>query len=208
MRALKPILAILVLASSCGPDNQEVTDEQVETGNRVEVLDSIANTRKDALRTDENELTESLPLPAGALTLLDKQYPGWQPPVLPQDKDSDSKNSLPGSTFVQGNFNNDTLTDYALQLQQGEDVVIVALLQDSATWEAHELKRDILFNERGKLISLYNVELVEKGTLLQDKAAQQSIKAPTDGIALRIANSPTAYIYNNKNFRAYTANGL
>jgi hypothetical protein len=46
------LLAILILAVSCGPKNEEVTDEQIEIGSRTEVLDSIANTREDGVDVD------------------------------------------------------------------------------------------------------------------------------------------------------------
>ncbi|NDK55249.1 hypothetical protein [Pontibacter fetidus] len=54
---------LLLTMYSCGPKNQEVTDEQVETGSRTEVLDSVANTREDAVRIDENDTVDTLTAP-------------------------------------------------------------------------------------------------------------------------------------------------
>ena len=62
MRRIAPVLPIvLLLAGSCGPKNEEVTDELVETGPPREVLDSIANTRKDAVKTNENDSALTTP---------------------------------------------------------------------------------------------------------------------------------------------------
>ena len=56
MKALYLII-VLILAVGCGPKNDEVTDEHVETGTRTEVLDTIANTREDGVDVDVIEDT-------------------------------------------------------------------------------------------------------------------------------------------------------
>ncbi|HEY4652544.1 MAG TPA: hypothetical protein VIG72_14075 [Pontibacter sp.] len=61
MKTIHTATIVLLITCSCGPKNKEVTRQQVETGTRTEALDSIANTRKDAVRTDKD--TPAPPLP-------------------------------------------------------------------------------------------------------------------------------------------------
>ncbi|MEJ8755974.1 hypothetical protein WG947_03120 [Pontibacter sp. H259] len=58
MRTTVALALLLLMACSCGPKNQEVTDEQIETGGREEALDSIANTRQDGVNTVEDDTTD------------------------------------------------------------------------------------------------------------------------------------------------------
>ena len=58
MKATSIIFILLLLNCSCGPDNKEVTTKQVETGNREEALDSIANTEEDGVNTVEDDTTD------------------------------------------------------------------------------------------------------------------------------------------------------
>jgi hypothetical protein len=64
MKTITKVLPlVLLLACSCGPKNEEVTQEQVETQQPHEALDSIANTRKDGVKTDGTDSAEAFPLP-------------------------------------------------------------------------------------------------------------------------------------------------
>jgi len=49
-------LLLLLAVAGCSPKNEEVTDEQIETRLDGQALDTIANTKKDALKTDENNI--------------------------------------------------------------------------------------------------------------------------------------------------------
>lgn len=55
------ILCLLLAFSSCGPKNEEVTNDQIDTGSREEALDSVTDTQKDVVQTDEYDTTTSLP---------------------------------------------------------------------------------------------------------------------------------------------------
>lgn len=202
MKSLTHLFALLLLTIySCGPKNEEVTDEQVETGSRTEVLDSIANVPEDGVTTDSNvPLTLSQPV----MALLDAKYPGWKQPALAPDAKKNAENHPTGPTMVTGNFNSDTIQDYALQLQKGKEVVMVAILQDTAqNWNTYELQRDILFNQQGKLLSLYNMYLLEKGDEVQDSETTKKLKIPNNAVAVSIGNSTQVYVYEDGKFRPY-----
>ncbi|NEM97111.1 hypothetical protein [Pontibacter burrus] len=47
-----PVMFVLVMVG-CGPKNEEVTTEQIETAPQSEVLDSVTDARKDGVLTDE-----------------------------------------------------------------------------------------------------------------------------------------------------------
>lgn len=47
-----PFLLVLFMFG-CGPKNEEVTTEQIETAPQTEVLDSVTNASKDGVLTDE-----------------------------------------------------------------------------------------------------------------------------------------------------------
>ena len=205
MKSLTHLLALLLLTIySCGPKNEEVTDEQVETGSRTQVLDSIANTREDAVNIDGNAPATSLQLPQPVMTFLDANYPGWKQPALAPDAKKNAENYPTGPTIVNGNFNSDTLQDYALQLQKGKEVIMVAILQDTTgAWKTYELQRDILFNEQGKLLSLYNMYLLDKGDEVQDSETMKKLKISNNAVAVSIGNSTRVYVYEDGKFRPY-----
>ncbi|MBC5772541.1 hypothetical protein H8S95_00565 [Pontibacter sp. KCTC 32443] len=196
---------VVVIMGSCGPENKKVTDEQIETGGRTEVLDSIANTREDGVQIDDPTIPPALTLPPPATQVLDKRYPGWQQPVLSQSAEKSAEVYEQGPTIITGNFNQDTIPDYALQLQQDKDIVMIALLQDSArNWKTYELKRDVLFNERGKLQSLYILHLLARGAELQDETdTSKKIKAPYDAVAISTESNTTAYVLEDEAFKSY-----
>jgi hypothetical protein len=207
MKLLTYLFALLLVAlCGCEPKNQEVTDEQIETGSRTEVLDSIANTREDGVKTDGNEPIQTIELPPPVAASLNAMYPGWKQPALATDAKKQAENYPTGPTIVNGNFNSDTLQDYALQLQQGEEVIIVAILQDTARgWKTHELHRDKLFNEQGKPLSLYHVYLLEKGEEVQDLKTKKNLKTTNNAIVVSKGNSTQAYVHENGKFKPYQA---
>ncbi|WP_162427250.1 hypothetical protein [Pontibacter pudoricolor] len=64
MKTIVHILPIvLVVVASCGPKNEEITLEQVQTASPQTIPDSLANTRKDGVRTDVADSTETFPMP-------------------------------------------------------------------------------------------------------------------------------------------------
>ena len=58
MRTILAIPILILATCSCGPENKEVTDEQIDTGSRDEALDTIANTRQDGVDTNEDDTTD------------------------------------------------------------------------------------------------------------------------------------------------------
>lgn len=205
-KIIQVLPVVLLLAGSCGPKNEEVTDEQIETGPPQEVLDSIANAEKDAVKTDENNISPTFPLPQPVIALLSEKYPGWEEPELAPAAKTKVGNEEQGPMMVRGNFNNDTLQDYALQLQQGKEVVIVAIVQDATqNWNTYELQRDTLYNESGKLLSPYALLLAQAGTELRNAETGKETELPNDGVTITINNRTTTYVLNNGKFQEFNA---
>jgi hypothetical protein len=198
------ITGLICAALGCTPKNEEVQEQHVEIAPPVEALDSIASTSKDALKTDENDINPTLPMPQPVMQLLTKQYREWEQPTLAEETSERAQNYTQEPTLVRGDFNGDTLQDLALQLQQNDYIVVVAALQTSeGSYELQELKRDILFNDRGKLRSLYFLYRIEQGESLHNDTTNQVIEAPHDAVALGIADDIVAYLYENGEFRQY-----
>lgn len=198
------LLALPLAAFACTPQNEEVKEEHVKVAPVPEALDSIANTKKDGVKTDENDTNPTMPMPQPVMQLLTEQYKGWEKPTLSAEASARAENRTQGPMIVRGDFNGDTLQDLALQLQQGDDVVIVAALQvDEGNYKLYELQRDILFNERGKLKSLYYLYPIEQGDELHDDTANEDVEAPYDAVAVGIEGDNVVYLFQNGEFEKF-----
>lgn len=207
---MKPIfLFFLIICCSllaCTPKNEEVTDEQIEVGAANEVLDTIVNTRKDAVRTDENNITPTLPMPQPVIQLLTQRYPGWEEPVYTEGVREAAAAFEQGPSMVRGDFNGDTRQDYALQLQQQNEIIIVAALDgDDGNWQLQELKKDIAFNERGVLKSPYLLRLADRGADLLNPETGKEIAAPYEAIVISLQDNEVVYLFHNGAFEAYNS---
>ncbi len=197
------ILTILFLAFSCGPKNEEVKDTQVEVYTPYEALDSVSNTEKDGVQIDENEIT-SFPLPQPALQLLAQKYPGYKQPILVDDIKTQDSDEEQGPFIVRGDFTNDLEQDYALQIQHNKNVLIVAVINTGTdNWVVHELKKDILFNDRGELKSMYSLSKAEPGTNLISSKNGSKIELKHEAISVSLENDVTTYVYQNNAFKPY-----
>lgn len=202
------LIAALCTAAACSPKNEEVTEQQVKIGPPAEALDSVADTRKDALQTDENEISPTLPLPQPVLQLLAQKYPGFKQPVLSDAVKSKSADLQQGPIIVRADLTSDNQLDYALQLQQNNDLIIVALTdQGNNNWTLHELHRDILFNDRGNLKSLYYLYVTPQGEEVYSEEENQGKELKADAVTVALENSATTYVYENGGFRAYRNSG-
>lgn len=198
------LLALTLAGFACTPKNEEVKEEQVEVAPVRDALDTIASTNKDGVRTDENNITPTLPMPQPVMQLLTEKYKGWEQPTLAAEATSRADQYSQGPMIVRGDFNGDANQDIALQLRQGNNVVIVAALQiDEENYELHELKRDILFNERGKLKSLYYLYHIEQGEELHNDMTNETMEAPHEAVAVGIEGDNVAYVFQNGEFEEY-----
>ncbi|MEJ8802235.1 hypothetical protein [Pontibacter sp. H249] len=201
------VFLLLILAWACSPKNEEVKDEQVDVAPQEEALDTVANTRLDAVKTDEDVITPTLPLPQPVLQLLTQKYPGYEQPVLADAASKQGTGNEQGPFIVRGDFTNDPQQDYALQLQHGKNLIIVAAIDTgNGNWSLQELKRDILFNDRGSLKSLYYLMLAEPGQELQDEESGAQIKLETEAVAVGLDDDVTVYVYRDNSFKVYNTN--
>jgi hypothetical protein len=128
----------------------------------------------------------------------------WEQPTLADETSRQAQSFTQDPTLVRGDFNGDTLQDLAMQLQQNDYIVVVAVLQtQEGNYELQELKRDILFNDRGRLRSLYYLYRIDQGTVLHNDTANQDLRAPHDAVALGMADNIVAYLYENGEFTEY-----
>ncbi|MCC9165763.1 hypothetical protein [Pontibacter harenae] len=200
----KCFLAILVLSFGCGPKNEEIQEENIEAPSTASIKDSITTVRQDAVETDDYQTPPVvLPLPQPVLAIIQDKYPNWEQPSLTEEAERRAENHEQGPFIVRGDFNGDGLQDCAVQVQAGNDLVILGFIQEEGNWQMHELRRDILFNSRGNLQSLYYLYNVDPGTELSAQNEQQQIETEHDAVAVGITGNTTVYAYENGNFSAY-----
>ncbi|OKL39941.1 hypothetical protein [Pontibacter flavimaris] len=203
MKSILYLLPLCLLA--CSPENEQVQDEHVQVAPPAKALDSIADTEKDAVRTDETVTDPTLPLPQPVMQLLETRYPGWKVPEIAAGAQQQATEFASGAAFARGDFDGDGRQDVALQLQQGKEVVIVAALQpQDGRYTLEELKRDILFNERGTLRSLYYLYRLPQGEQVQELHSMNEVELPHDAIAVGVGQEVNAYIYRNGAFELFS----
>ncbi|AKD01853.1 hypothetical protein POKO110462_15555 [Pontibacter korlensis] len=203
MKSKLYLLVLPLCLLACSPQNEEVQDEHVAVGPPAKALDTIAPPPKDAVLTDENDTSPTLPLPPPVMRLLAEKYPGWEKPQIAADALQEAKEHTNSPAVARGDFDGDTRQDVALQLQQGEEIVIVAALQpQEENYKLVELKRDILFNDRGNLSSLYYLYRLAQGENLQNMETNKEFELPHDAVAVGVGGDVTVYHYQNGSFQS------
>lgn len=190
---------------ACSPENEEVKDEYVDVAPPSDALDSIADTRKDAVKTDENEIKPTMPLPQPVMQLLAEEYPGWEKPEIAASAKLQAAEHNGSPAIARGDFNGDNRQDVALQVRQGRNVVMVVAFQTGDyEYQLVELKRDILFNERGTLKSLYYLFTVPQDEELETIGGEE-VSIAQDAIAVGIENDIATYLYQDGSFQRFDA---
>ncbi len=195
---------LLVLLVNCSPKNEEVTEEHIATDLSGEAVDSAANTRRDIVERPGTEAADPMALPQPVLQLLERHYTGWRQPTLLEGVAKAASGRNQGPFHVRGDFNGDNEQDFAVQVQQKEHVVIIAFLHNNGNWEIQELKKDILFNDRGRLKSLYYLYLTEAGTKLPNQAGDQRVELRHDAVTVGINDDATTFVFENGRFEGYS----
>ncbi|WP_187261974.1 hypothetical protein [Pontibacter beigongshangensis] len=197
----KIIPAALLLVFACTPKSDEVTAERINPGNLP--ADTLLTTPTDGTATSRTDENPELVLPQAVISLLTQQYPGWQQPVLAEEAHEHAREKQQGPFLVKADFDGDNNQDLALQLRYREQVLMLAFTQQDAAWQLHELQRDILFNDRGNLKSLYYLYLAEAGTTVRNTEDYQPEQTRADAIAVAIDDRATIYVYESGAFTAY-----
>lgn len=199
-------LLLLVLLFNCSPKNEEVTEEHIDTDLSGDAVDSAANTRRDIVERPGTEEADPMALPQPVLQLLERHYTGWKQPTLLEGVAKNARRQNQGPYHVRGDFNGDNEQDFAVQIQQGDHVVVIAFVHNAGNWEVQELKKDILFNERGRLKSLYYLYLTEAGAKLASDETNQDFETQHDAVTVGINDDATTYVLENGRFRGYSTN--
>ncbi len=192
---------LILCLLACSPENEEVQDEHVQVAPPQEALDSIANTAKDAVKTDENNISPTFPLPPALLQQLADKYPQWQYPELMADAVQQAVEHTESPAITRGDFTGDNLQDIALQLQKGDKVMMVAAVQQQdGNYQLYELMQDIMFNERGKLKSLYYLYRIRQGEEVENPNNANKLELPHDAIAVGVGKETTMFMYQDGRF--------
>ena len=196
---------LILLAFACNPKNEEVSEEQIDLSPPAAAIDSVVSVEKDGTKIDQVDQATDLPLPQPVLQLLAQKYPGYEQPSLAEGILEMYDEDAQGPYMLSGFFSNDTYLDYALQLQKDKDIYVVAVLDTSGTekWVLHELKRDILFNDRGTLRSVYRLMLTESGQSVTDLESGEKLELKRDAISVGFEDNVTTYVYRNNKFKRY-----
>lgn len=198
------LILLTILAFSCSPKNEEVTDEQVDISPPEAALDSVVSAEKDGTTIDQTDEETDVPIPQPVLQLLSQQYPGYKKPKLIEEIIKKHDEEEQGPYLVSGYFTNDTYLDHALQLQHNKNVYIVAALDTGGNkWSLHELKRDIMFNDRGTLRSVYRLILTKSGKSITDQESDEKLELKRDAISVGFEDNVTTYVYRDNRFRSY-----
>ncbi|RIJ42715.1 hypothetical protein [Pontibacter oryzae] len=204
MKRIHYLLASALFLLACSPENEQVQDENIDVGPPSEALDSIADTPKDGVATDNNNINPTLPLPQPVMQLLAQKYAGWQKPELSEAALQHPEVQTGSAAITRGDFDGDTRQDVALQLQQGKEVVVVAALQyEEMNYKLVELKRDILFNNRGSLTSLYYLYTLGPGQEVTNQETGQPTRLPHDAVVLGIEDAATLYYINGDSIQKF-----
>ncbi|MFT2007962.1 hypothetical protein ACMA1I_04740 [Pontibacter sp. 13R65] len=183
---LKLLPAVMLLLLACGSSSEEAGTTKGST----------ASTTSSA---------DDLELPEEVNSLLARQYPGWRQPVLVAEVQKLVQNKKQGPLLVKGQFDDDNTQDLALQIRHEEQVLMLAFTQQDSAWQLHELKKDILFNERGNLKSLYYLYLAEPGTSIRNTETNKVLKTAKEAIAIGLDNQVNIFLYEGGQFIAYEA---
>ena len=81
---------------------------------------------------------------------------------------------------------------------------MAALQEREGIYKLYELKRDILFNERGTLKSPYYLYLMEQGESLRMDEKNDEVEAEHDAVAVGIAGEDVVYFYEGGSFTPYS----
>ncbi len=177
--------------------------EQAKPAQAAEALDSLANTTLDGTATQQTFSSPETAIPQAVMQMLEKEYPSWEEPVLAKNALTSANEHEQGPLIVQGDFNGDTLLDYALQIKYKNSVVALAFLQTPEEWQLYELDKENLIKERGELKSPYNLHLLEAGSsIFNPEKATQTITVH-DAPAAGKGNAAKVYVFENGNFKAY-----
>lgn len=204
MKRITLALAIPLLMMACSPENEQVQDDNIDVGPPAKALDSIVDTPKDGVATDENNIKPTLPLPQPVMQLLAQRYPGWQKPAISEAALQHPEVQTGSAAITRGDFDGDKRQDVALQLQQGKEVVVVVALQhQEMKYKIVELKRDILFNDRGSLTSLYYLYTLGPGEEVTNKESGQRTQLPHDAIVLGLEETSTLYFFKGDSLQKF-----
>jgi hypothetical protein len=202
--ALLLTFPIFLLFAGCGPKNEKLSEVDTDIEPKDEIADTITNTRKDGVQTDDNIVSPTFPLPPDVLQILNNKYPNSKELTFTNEVLNRAETNIQGPGIIRGDFDGNGRQDYAVQLQDQKQLVVVATLHNTdGSWHVQEIKQDILFNDRGQLKSPYMLRLVKKGEELLNQTTRNQITAPYDAIMLSLNGDGVIYLYEEGKFAPY-----
>ena len=195
---------VLLLALACSPENKEVRTEQVTLKKRSRPQQILpSNRRRMALPLFRPTPPPSYRFRSPPYSFSVKSIRNGMNRYYSKKLYRQPPSEEQGPLLVKGNFDGNELQDIALQVRHQKNIIVVALLQDSSQWQLHELKKDILFNDRGAYKSLYFVYLTVAGSKIYNYRTRQNFTTPFDAVSVGIDNRSTTFVYEKGKFVAY-----
>ncbi|TXK49645.1 hypothetical protein FVR03_06015 [Pontibacter qinzhouensis] len=193
--------AVMLLFFACGPKADTVTTDNISSPDSTS--EAVINSPKDGTATSPEDENWKQVLPQEVKALLNRRYPGWEQPVLVKEVGRQMPPKAQGPLLVKADFDGNNKEDLALQVRYKEEVLMLAFLQQEASWQLHQLKKDILFNERGKLKSPFYLYLAKAGLRVRNANHPQPTATKVAAIGIGLDDNVTVFVYEAGSFQAF-----
>jgi len=169
-------------------------------------VDSSHTIQQDGLDYDPLNTGTYGQLPAFLTSWLNQKYAGWSLPPLPVELLKYYKKIAPGPYYISGNFNNDTIPDYAVLFRYQDSVITIALLQtgvENTLPKAFILEKNALGKINKELQSQQYLTRRLKGTKVKTPE-NQALELNQDAICVATRDIIHLYYFNGQEFSSLT----
>ena len=169
-------------------------------------VDSSHTIQQDGLDYDPLNTGTYGQLPAFLTNWLNQKYAGWSLPPLPAELLKNYKKIAPGPYYVSGNFNNNTIPDYAVLFRYQDLVITIALLEtgvENVPPKAFILEKNDLGKINGELQSQQYLTRRLKGTKVKTPE-NPALELNLDAIGVATREVIHLYYFNGQEFSSLT----
>ncbi|MDX5443895.1 MAG: hypothetical protein LPJ89_08970 [Hymenobacteraceae bacterium] len=197
---------LLILLGFMGACSSDHTDAGITTNADTlafeVVADSVRKPRPDGTKVGASLEQTRSQLPETLLRLLNKNHPNWKLPELLPLYYEKSTNLKQGPFYITGDFTGNNSKDYAVQIQKGETVIVLAyLMNESGAREVKLTEAQVLKPQNSSGQSMYYLTLAPKDDEVYDYSTDKKYPLPKDAITVGIENSATTYLFEKGKFK-------
>lgn len=186
--------------SADGNYNSPASDELIETQ-----IDSATKASVDSVAQATNEGNIMFPVP-DTLTNLLKQYQPQARLANLTDQALSNKTTQTGNpVYLYGNFNGKGSQDYAVQVQQGDSIHILAYLDYRNQPREMKVAAYPATKLNNAWYSTYQLKLAPQDSLVRDNRSRKQVPLQTDGISIMEENRTTLYVLQKGRFIPFDA---